>query len=148
MGLGRNTELMRGRKGMNKIQFRAWYPEKQKMYEVAKVDMWGDPDQATCDLAAVDEELFDIYLNDVELMQYIGRKDINGKEICEGDIVSFDDCTSTESGYWERGCIGVVKWCNETVSFEVSNRFSAESYEVLDECVVIGNIYENPELLD
>ena len=32
---------------MNKIQFRAWYPEKQKMYEVAKVDMWGDPDQAT-----------------------------------------------------------------------------------------------------
>jgi uncharacterized phage protein (TIGR01671 family) len=139
---------IRGGKRMNRIQFRAWYPERQKMYEVAKIDMWGDPDQATCDLAAVDEELFDIYLNDVELMQYIGRKDINGKEICEGDIVSFDDCTSTESGYWERGCIGVVKWCNETVSFEVSNRLSAESYEVLDECVVIGNIYENPELLD
>jgi len=139
---------IRGGKRMNRIQFRAWYPERQKMYEVAKIDMWGDPDQATCDLAAVDEELFDIYLNDVELMQYIGRKDINGKEICEGDIVSFDDCTSTESGYWERGCIGVVEWCNETVSFEVSNRLSAESYEVLDECVVIGSIYENPELLD
>ena len=139
---------IRGGKRMNRIQFRAWYPERQKMYAVAKIDMWGDPDQATCDLAAVDEELFDIYLNDVELMQYIGRKDINGKEICEGDIVSFDDCTSTESGYWERGCIGVVEWCNETASFEVSNRLSAESYEVLDECVVIGNIYENPELLD
>ncbi len=38
---------------MRGINFRAWYPEKQKMYEVAKVDMWGDPDQATCDLAAV-----------------------------------------------------------------------------------------------
>jgi uncharacterized phage protein (TIGR01671 family) len=133
---------------MSKIQFRAWYPEKQKMYEVAKVDMWGDPDQATCDLAAIDEELFDIYLHEVETMQYIGRKDINGKDICEGDVVSFDDSTSTESGYWERGCIGVVEWCNETVSFEVSNRLSAESYEVLDECVVIGNIYENPELLE
>ncbi len=82
------------------------------------------------------------------LMQYTGRKDINDKEIFEGDIVSFDDCTSTESGYCERGCIGVVEWCNETVSFEVSNRLSAESYEVLDECVVIGNIYENPELLE
>jgi len=81
------------------------------------------------------------------LMQYTGRKDINDKEIFEGDIVSFDDCTSTESGYCERGCIGVVEWCNETVSFEVSNRLSAESYEVLDECVIIGNIYENPELL-
>ena len=82
------------------------------------------------------------------LMQYTGLKDKNGKEIFEGDIVSFDDCTSTESGYCERGCIGVVEWCNETVSFEVSNRLSAESYEVLDECVVIGNIYENPELLE
>ena len=81
------------------------------------------------------------------LMQYTGRKDINDKEIFEGDIVSFDDCTSTESGYCERGCIGVVEWCDETVSFEVSNRLSAESYEVLDECVIIGNIYENPELL-
>jgi len=81
------------------------------------------------------------------LMQYTGLKDINDKEIFEGDIVSFDDCTSTESGYCERGCIGVVEWCNETASFEVSNRLSAESYEVLDECVIIGNIYENPELL-
>ena len=133
---------------MNKIQFRAWYPEKQKMYEVAKIDMWGDPDQATCDLAAVDEELFDVYLDDVETMQYIGRKDANGMEICEGDIVSFDDCTSTESGYWEQCCMGIVEWCNETLSFEVSNRLSAESCEVLDECVVIGNIFENPELLE
>ena len=82
------------------------------------------------------------------LMQYTGRKDINDKEIFEGDIVSFDDCTSTESGYCERGCIGVVEWCDETVSFEVSNRLSAESYEVLDECVIIGNIYENPELME
>jgi len=131
-----------------RIRYRAWYPEKQKMYEVAKVDMWGDPDQATCDLAAIDEELFDIYLDEVKLMQYIGRKDINYQEIFEGDIVSFDDCTSTESGYCERGCIGVVEWCNETVSFEVSNRLSAESYEVLDECVVIGNVYENPKLLE
>lgn len=118
------------------------------MYEIAKVDMWGDPDQNTCDLASVDEELFDIYLHEVVLMQYTGRKDINYKEICEGDIVSFDDCTSTESGYWERGCIGVVEWCNETVSFEVSNRLSAESHEVLGECLVIGNIFENPELLE
>ena len=132
---------------MNSINFRAWYPEKQKMYEVAKVDMWGDPDQATCDLAAVDEELFDIYLNEVETMQYIGVKDKYNREICEGDIVSFDDCTSTESGYCEQSCIGVVEWCNETASFEVSNRLSAESYEVLDECEVIGNIYKDPELL-
>ena len=133
---------------MREIQFRVWYPEKQKMYEVAKVDMWGDQDQATCDLAAIDEELFDIYLHEVETMQYTGLKDCNGIKIYDGDIIGFDDCTSTESGYWEQQCVGVVKWCDETVSFEVSNRLSAESYEVLSECLVIGNIYENPELLN
>jgi uncharacterized phage protein (TIGR01671 family) len=80
--------------------------------------------------------------------QYTGLKDQNGAEIYEGDIIGFYDCTSTESGYWERSCMGVVEWCGETVSFEVSNRLSAESYEVFCECVVAGNIYENPELLE
>ena len=79
--------------------------------------------------------------------QYTGLKDKSGKEIYEGDIIGFDDCTSTESGYREQQCVGVVEWSDETVSFEVSNRLSAESYEVLSECLVIGNIYENPELL-
>lgn len=132
---------------MDEAIFRAWHPEKRKMYAVAKIEMWGDPDQAICDLAAMNEELFDIYLRNVKIMRYTGRKDINGKEIFEGDIVSFDDCTSTDSGYWEQSCMGVVEWCNETVSFEVTNRLSAKSYEVLDECIIMGNIYENPDLL-
>jgi uncharacterized phage protein (TIGR01671 family) len=79
--------------------------------------------------------------------QYTGLKDKNGKEIYEGDIVVFEDMTSTESGYWERDCIGIVVWGEETAAFEVTNRLSAESYEVLSDCEVIGNIYENKELL-
>lgn len=35
------------------------------------------------------------------------------------------------------------------ISFQVTNRLSAESYEVLgDECSVIGNVFDNPELLE
>lgn len=79
--------------------------------------------------------------------QFTGLHDKNGKEIYEGDIIGFEDYTSTESGYYEQRCTGVVEWSNETASFDVSDRLSAESYEVLGECVVIGNIYENPELL-
>lgn len=80
--------------------------------------------------------------------QYTGLTDKNGVKIFEGDIVSFIDTTSTENGYSEQCCIGKVYWDNETLSFEVSNRLSAESYEVLSECVIVGNIYDNPELLE
>lgn len=48
----------------------------------------------------------------------------------------------------EDDCIGKVVWDDETISFQVTNRLSAESYEVLDEYSVIGNIYDNPELLE
>lgn len=80
--------------------------------------------------------------------QYTGLEDKSGKEIYEGDVVVFEDMTSTESGYWERDCIGIVVWGEETAAFEVTNRLSAESYEVLSDCEVIGDIYTTPELLE
>ena len=77
-----------------------------------------------------------------------GLKDKNGKLIWENDVVAYWDTYSTESGYAEADCIGKVVWDAETISFQVTNRLSAESYEVLDECSVIGNIFDNPELLE
>jgi len=74
--------------------------------------------------------------------QYTGLKDENGKKIFEGDIVGFIDTTYTDSGYYEQGFLGEVIWDEETVSFQVTNRLCAESYEVLDGCEVIGNIHE------
>ena len=83
------------------------------------------------------------------ICQCTGFFDEDGKEIFEGDIVGFIDCTSTENGYSERYCIGRVLWDEETGSFQVTERLSAESYEVLDRgCKVIGNILDNQELLE
>lgn len=76
-----------------------------------------------------------------------GLKDDNGKLIFENDVVGFWDTYSTENGQAEMDCIGKVVWDDETISFQVTNRLSAESYEVLEECSVIGNIFDNPELL-
>lgn len=82
------------------------------------------------------------------ICQSTGLRDKNGKLIWENDIVAYWDAYSTENGLAEADCIGKVVWDDETISFQVTNRLSAESYEVLDECSVIGNIFDNPELLE
>lgn len=87
-------------------------------------------------------------VNPSTICQCTGLKDKNGKLIWENDVVAYWDTYSTDSGYAEADCIGEVVWDEETLSFQVTNRLSAESYEVLDECSVIGNIFDNPELLE
>ena len=82
------------------------------------------------------------------ICQFTGRTDEDKKLIFEHDIVSYLDTYSTENGYAESCCVGKVVWDDETLSFQVTERLSAESYEVLDGCKVIGNIFDNPELLE
>ena len=92
----------------------------------------------------------DLYVVDpTTICQCTGLKDKNGKLIWENDIVSYWDSYSTENGMSEADCIGKVVWDDETISFQVTNRLSAESWEVLDdECSVVGNAIDNPELLE
>ena len=89
-----------------------------------------------------------IEVDPTTICQCTGLKDKNGKLIWENDVVGFWDTYSTENGQAEMDCIGKVVWDDETISFQVTNRLSAESYEVLDECSVIGNVFDNKELLE
>ena len=77
-----------------------------------------------------------------------GKTDIEKNLIFEHDAVSFLDATSTEFGYSEYWQVGEVLWDDETASFQVTERLSAESYEVLEDCKVLGNTIDNPELLE
>ena len=107
-----------------------------------------------CALTGLFEDPEDnMYFNDVEIdpetiSQYTGKSDEDGKKIFEGDIVGFIDLYSTESGYSESSCLGEVVWSEEECCFHVTNRLSAESWEVLDECKVVGNVFDNPELIE
>ena len=79
---------------------------------------------------------------DFELMQYTELKDKKGKEIYEGDIVRYPSGTV------------VVKWLtlgmyNIAVGMDnVTDRQQNKLIKEFRQCEVIGNIYENPELLE
>ncbi len=78
--------------------------------------------------------------NDYEWMQFTGLKDKNGKEIYEGDIV-FD-----EDGEYSKTV--VIEWESEDACFFGKDIYTSDSFDMQEiDGEIIGNIYQNPELL-
>ncbi len=131
---------------MREIKFRAWHKEKKKMLsygELFNIDCSGEyPFLA---LAAGHYEDCIEPLK-VELMQYTGLQDTNGVDIYEGDILiyqhMFVDKKSVSEVIWNEKYSGFASYVEDD-----ERRYILEK-ELKNQFEVIGNIYENPELLE
>jgi len=121
-------------------KFRAWLKDEKEMRNVLAFDTRGhsflgiEGHHVTvdgwCDNFEVGKQ--------VVLMQSTGLKDKNGVEIFEGDIVVIK--------YSEQGYHYYEKIVFENGTFTAGDEDWL--YNIKDYCVVCGNIYENPEILE
>ncbi len=125
---------------MREIKFRAWDNDIKKMYPVSTLDSDGkltfthhalpEDTQAGTDCR---------HLINYELMQFTGLHDSKGKEIWEGDLIK--NASRNEVKLHE------VRWMDGKF-LGVYGRLAYDLYCEVREIEVIGNIYENPELLE
>ena len=121
---------------MREIKLRAWDKYLQRFQ---------NPDYINCNGECFDWSLeprdgLDFEPDRYILVQYIGRKDINSKEICEGDIVKIN-------GYGVIDLITDIYWDEALAGFYSRNLYEQDTFEHSMSCIeVIGNIFENPEL--
>ncbi|WP_455093130.1 YopX family protein [Parvimonas micra] len=126
---------------MNNLKFRAWDKTAKKMSKVTAIDFSTKPFRVFYK-AYGNENYFN---QDAILMQSTGLKDKNGKEIFEGDIVQYLDGEYSFVGVVENSAFGIyAKNKYDNYGFE---DFADENTKEAD-VVVIGNIYENKELIE
>ena len=138
------------------IKFRAWDKEERKWKlgykELGGFHLLGELNL----LGEVNAELASPLskLQDIEIMQYTGLKDINGKGIYEEDIIGFGKRKFivkyvTEMGQLFANEITTPKDLGDTYGMVKSEEWGGTAeIRTEEDCEVIGNIYENPELLE
>lgn len=131
-------------------KFRAWHKEGNRMIlpkHLYSIDLLKEQvtERTKCNYTF---SLHSIPFDKVKFMQSTGLKDKNGKEIFEGDVLELYDCGETignVKAYWD-GSLGAFM----LDAIVVDDR--EPMYKVIDDedfsYSVIGNIYENPELLE
>ena len=128
---------------MREIKFRAW----DKKYKEMIKDIWIAPEydwnlfsdnDAMCERARPEQ-------GQIVLMQYTGLKDKNGKEIYEGDLLIFQGDRDAMFEVFYNDIYGKFSCCR---THYLGSRCGGYVPEIEDKKFeIVGNIYENQELL-
>ena len=122
-------------------KFRAWDSAKKKFVEhffITDNGLICNMEKPTSDCKL----LIPIEKSELILMQSTGLKDKNDKEIFEGDIVKMSKDVYSEPTYYE-----VVRHRGGAYRLE-SKQHGCELWLRHTDCEIVGNVYENKELLD
>lgn len=126
-------------------KYRAWDKENKEMLFVRQIDFMFEKVVLEC------YEQF--FIDEVELMQSTGLKDVHGKEVYEGDLIAtpfeedglFEVHMDTVAGVYTKSTLtGKLQFIEDLDSLEELEEFKSEFAEYLE---IKGNIYENPDLL-
>ena len=120
---------------MNNLKFRAWDKANKEMLKIDVIDFFLEEIR----VLENDGSCFSMKFADVEIMQSAGLFDKNGTEIFEGDIVvkygNYFIITQRVSGCWK------------LLKKEYDGVWYIDLYDICDYVEVVGNIYENKELI-
>lgn len=147
----------------NRFKFRAWHKETKTMYEVESLYPYKDEATQGGELFFKDFKISYYFPEECEIMQCTGLKDKNGKLIYEGDIVVIPN----EYPFYDENVlnyVGVVEYIYNSwqyvyhcvnpkkvgISEGINYLLNEDGIEENENSYfkIIGNIYENKELLD
>ncbi|PID16842.1 hypothetical protein CSV63_02845 [Sporosarcina sp. P34] len=139
---------------MREIKFRAWLEKRKEMISWKRL-LIEKTKRSTC--LWIPDKPYRGGMTaeyDYVLMQYTGLKDKNGVEIYEGDVIQFFPHKERSSVKFVDGCFVYYKRVPERFNMPdgkvredmVINLLTDHKYG--NHCEVIGNICENPELLE
>ena len=122
-------------------KFRAWNGYRKIMADYVSAIQNGDTQGTPSSVNVIvngKNETWDIKNDHVELLQFTGLKDVNGKEIYEGDIVeaTIEGCIQDDK-YLVKNMWDPHVWTEES-----------DSYYAVSKMEVKGNVHTNPELLE